>query len=245
MSLKIDTTRAFDLAGYKGSFSPSLKQVLKWGVKDARITDIRQLAYILATADIESDYSLTRWEADYVCGEWGAPYNNAPCQRALDYYASTNGKLNYYNLGVDPQGLPYFGRGLIQLTGKGNYKKYGNTIGVDLVSTPDKALDPRNSYDIAVEYMIDRGTFRKVLAGDLYGARRTIGSGGKTNEVTASYNNWVRILQDSPRTSLFPSLSGSPRTPQQIKKTAIATSVALVVVLVGVAIFVSKYKRNK
>lgn len=245
MSLRIDTSKAFDLAGYKGSFAPSLKQVLKWGVKDSRITDIRQLAYILATADIESDYSLTRWEADFVCEGWGIPYDKVPCQSALNYYASTNGKLNYYTLGVDPNGLPYFGRGLIQLTGIGNYRKYGKIIGVDLVKYPDQAMKERNSYDIAVEYMKDRGTFQKVLAGDLYGARKTIGSGGKASKVTASYNNWVKILQQSPKSSFFPSFSSSNKPPQEASKTAIATSVAFVVVLIGVAIFVSKYKRNK
>ena len=62
----------------------------------------------------------------------------------MNYYRSTkDGKINYYTLGTDKNGLPYFGRGLIQLTGKSNYKKYGDLIGVDLVNDGNKALEQK------------------------------------------------------------------------------------------------------
>jgi putative chitinase len=49
-------------------------------------------------------------------------------------------------------GVRYKGRGLIQLTGRANYAKYGQRIGLDLVADPDKAADPATSLILACEY---------------------------------------------------------------------------------------------
>jgi len=51
------------------------------------------------------------------------------------------------------EGFLYRGRGLIQLTGKDNYAKYGRIIGEDLVNNPDLANDPQIAKKIAVAYM--------------------------------------------------------------------------------------------
>ena len=56
------------------------------------------------------------------------------------------------------EGYKYRGRGFFQLTGKANYERYGNMIGVDLVSNPDLANDPQIAAQIAVEYIKDRYT---------------------------------------------------------------------------------------
>jgi peptidoglycan L-alanyl-D-glutamate endopeptidase CwlK len=39
-------------------------------------------------------------------------------------------------------GERYMGRGFIQLTGRANYKKYGELMGVDLVANPERANEP-------------------------------------------------------------------------------------------------------
>lgn len=54
-------------------------------------------------------------------------------------------------------GVKYAGRGLIQITGKYNYKKYGGLIGVDLVADPDAALRPEVAAKIFAEYFRDHG----------------------------------------------------------------------------------------
>jgi putative chitinase len=41
------------------------------------------------------------------------------------------------------EGWKYRGRGIKQLTGKENYDRCGSGLGVDLVSDPDKLLDPK------------------------------------------------------------------------------------------------------
>jgi hypothetical protein len=193
---KFDVDTALELSGYNGKFKDSLKRILDYLSKDSKVTDLRVAAYILATAKVESEYSLQRWEADYLCGDVGVPYQNQPCQRALDYYASTSGKQNYYNLGVDSKGLPYFGRGAIQLTGKSNYDKYGRMIGVNLLKNADKALDPKNSYDILVAYINER-TAKYVLAGDWYMARRSVNgcSSCDLSKVQPAYDMWVGVLE--------------------------------------------------
>jgi hypothetical protein len=177
------------------------------GAVNENITiDVKEAAYLLGTAAAESDYSLQRWEADYVCGPAGVPYSSkGPCQGALNYYRSTKGgKQNYYNLGLDKRGLPYFGRGLIQLTGKDNYKKYGEILGIDLLGNPDLALNQRYSYDIAVEYMsrikkpYKLTTFGYAREGNLEKARRTI-NGGTINidEINKKYNLWLSIFKEA------------------------------------------------
>lgn len=49
-------------------------------------------------------------------------------------------------------GKRYKGRGPIQLTGRNNYKIYGDLLGVDLVNNPDLAKTPEVGFRIAATY---------------------------------------------------------------------------------------------
>ena len=184
---------------YKPSnqFKESLKTVLYYIKNDKSIDQVKKAAYLLGTAFAESGYSLFRWEADYACNSTGIKYGSGgPCSSALNYYKSTKGgKSNYYNLGTDSKGFPYFGRGLIQLTGKGNYKSYGLLLNLDLLGDGDLAMVPQNSYKIAVEYMKACNTFKKVINGDLTAARRSVNGGTKgINEVNGAYKAWLNAF---------------------------------------------------
>ncbi len=216
-------------------FSGSLRLVLENIQFDERINDVKEAAYLLGTASEESFYSLQRWESDFLCVKKGLPYGpNGPCQKALNYYRSTeNGKLNYYNLGIDKKGLPYFGRGLIQLTGKGNYEFFGNIIGVDLVNNGDLALEEKNSYNIAVEYMsrILRGkknsTFGYVKEGNLTNARKTVNGGVKgLDKINKYYGIWLEILNKTKTPDILVKTQGiivSGNTNEPIKGATIKT----------------------
>ena len=54
------------------------------------------------------------------------------------------------------EGFKYRGRGLIQLTGKDNYAKFGKLLGLDLVNNPDLANDPDIAQRIAVAYFKEK-----------------------------------------------------------------------------------------
>lgn len=60
---------------------------------------------------------------------------------------------------------PYYGRGLVQLTWKENYRKASDLVGRDLVADPDLALDPKISMTILFDGM-DRGWFTGKGTGD-------------------------------------------------------------------------------
>ena len=55
------------------------------------------------------------------------------------------------------EGYKYHGRGLIQLTGKNNYKQYGELLGIDLVNNPELANDPVIAQKIATSYYLNKG----------------------------------------------------------------------------------------
>jgi len=201
MPVKFNTNAVMQLYQRDGgttAFPDSLRKTLNFLQNDDNIGNIKELSYFLATAKAESDYSLTRWEADYLCGEKGEPYQYAPCQKALNYYRSREGgKQNYYSKGVDNKGIPYFGRGLIQLTWNYNYQKYGRLAGLgdSLVTDGDKALLPRNSYKVASAYMNAR-TFKYVNRGDLTKARKSVNGGTKGVErVNRAYRRWMWVFQ--------------------------------------------------
>lgn len=109
MGFKVDKNNAISLYKSKGGkikFENDLRKIFGYVENDNRINDVRELAYLLATAEVESSYSLSRWEADYVCKDkngqrlTGISYignlpNDMPCESALNYYGSNDGKSDY------------------------------------------------------------------------------------------------------------------------------------------------------
>ena len=242
MAVRFNINAVMDLyeeSGGKTDFPNSLRDVLRYVQNDKHITSLNQVAYLLATAKIESDYSLERCEADYLCGKAGEPYRGKPCDKALNYYRSTAGKKDYYTLGTDKNGMPYFGRGLIQLTGKSNYEKYGKLIGVNLVDDGDKAMIPKNSYDIASEYL-NANTWKYVDKGEWFMARKSVNSGvTKYSEVKSALGFWYGILKN-PKAE-FKTNALSLRKRRIIGVSIIALSLAVV----GISVyFVLKNKKK-
>lgn len=75
-----------------------------------------------------------------------------------EFFSIVYGEYNPSRIGnrnVQDGGL-YYGRGFIQLTGYGNYKKYGDLIGKDLVNNPNLASNPTIAAQIVVAYIKDR-----------------------------------------------------------------------------------------
>jgi hypothetical protein len=76
---------------------------------------------------------------------------------------------------------PYYGRGFIQLTWNGptifNYQVFGDKLGVDLVSDPDRALEPEISARVLALFFKDRGVADAALAEDWPAVRRRVQGG--------------------------------------------------------------------
>jgi predicted chitinase len=252
MGVKFNARKAFELfrkSGGKTNFPDSLKRVLNNVQDDPNFNDVKEVAWLLATAKVESDYSLTRWEADYLCGKWGNKNYQPPCQSALNYYRSTSGKKNYFDLGVDNKGLPYFGRGLIQLTGKRNYELYSNKTGKNLVADANKALEPDTSYQIASDYFSTKKSGypytanQYAMAGNFPMARKIVkGSSSGWEKVKGYYDTWVDILRKSDLGKKR-KIKGIPKTKKEKTRTALTwASIALILAGVGVGIYLYKKK---
>lgn len=92
-------------------------------------------------------------------------------------------------------GWRYRGRGLIQLTGKDNYRMFGNAIGADIVSDPDWVLTPEGATISAAWFWNSRKLNRFVDSGDLRELTRRINGGyhGHADRVRR-YNHIRKVL---------------------------------------------------
>jgi putative chitinase len=93
-------------------------------------------------------------------------------------------------------GYKYRGRGMLQLTGKDNYKHFGATLGLDLLNHPELAADPEDSLLIALEFFRQGNVNKAVDRGDYKEARR-ITNGGDIGlvHVQALREKLLRILK--------------------------------------------------
>jgi putative chitinase len=75
------------------------------------------------------------------------------------------------------EGALYHGRGLIQLTGKENYANCGSGIGVDLLGSPDRLLDPEYAALSAGWFWNKKGLNALADAGDFETMTKRINGG--------------------------------------------------------------------
>ena len=78
--------------------------------------------------------------------------------RTTEEYASGRAYEGRRDLGNlrKGDGTRYKGRGVIQLTGRANYQRYGDILGIDLVNNPELAASPKISVLTALEYWKQR-----------------------------------------------------------------------------------------
>lgn len=110
------------------------------------LTDMRWLAYMLATAYHETAHTMQP------IAEYG------------------RGKGHKYGLPVN--GKTYYGRGYVQLTWDYNYKKMGDLLDIDLVNNPEMAMEPKVAAAIMFEGMI-RGSFTGKKLADYFSQSAT------------------------------------------------------------------------
>ncbi|MEC4865712.1 MAG: glycoside hydrolase family 19 protein, partial [Jaaginema sp. PMC 1078.18] len=84
-------------------------------------------------------------------------------------------------------GVRYHGRGYVQLTGRANYRSYGQKLGVDLEGNPELALDPGVSAQVLACYFKDRGVHQAAKAGDWRRVRKLVNGGYHGWDVFSKY----------------------------------------------------------
>lgn len=72
---------------------------------------------------------------------------------------------------------PFFGRGFIQLTWEGNYKHYGDLLGINLVAQPDLALEPNAASAILASFFKEHGIDIAANALDWVKVRKKVNGG--------------------------------------------------------------------
>ena len=143
------------------------------------ITDVRQMAYIFATA---------YWEA----------HNPRKPELRMTPMIEFGGESylrgkKYY---------PYFGRGLSQLTWDYNYKKEGKRLNLDLLNNPDLILDIPTAANSHIYCMANGSYTGKKLSDyindqkcDFAGARRIVNGTDKKDEIAAIAQKFLSCLQ--------------------------------------------------
>lgn len=74
-------------------------------------------------------------------------------------------------------GLRYHGRGIFQLTGRANYRRYGQILDIDLEAKPERAKEPEISLRIAFAYWNERAINAAADADDIERVTKLINGG--------------------------------------------------------------------
>jgi predicted chitinase len=108
-------------------------------------------------------------------------------------YASGAEYEGWTSLGnvVPGDGVRYKGRGIIQLTGRANYRAFTQSrpdLGVDFEKYPELVSDPKYAYEVAAWYWTNRGCNALADAGDFEGLTRRINGGLNGYSKRVSYH---------------------------------------------------------
>jgi len=183
--MKINRKKFFD--GFKDRIDPTLEQGQVNGLEfllgrfegDVIWSDVRHVAYALATIFHETAFSFQPVEEGYYLGSKAKAFQK---------------KLRYY---------PYFGRGYVQLTWKTNYAKAGKALDIDLVNQPEKALDKNVAFD-CLTLGLFRGWYGAQLTShinntktDYVNARRCVNVLDKAGLIAGYAKSFEKILRAS------------------------------------------------
>jgi predicted chitinase len=113
-------------------------------------------------------------------------------------------------------GFRYKGRGPIQVTGRANYKRYGDLLGIDLVGSPQLAATPEVGFRIAGLYWRTNGINAMADRQDIVAVTRAINGGTNgLDDRKKYYDRARRVLGVSSGTR---SIGGAPSTTRDVEE---------------------------
>ncbi len=172
-----------------------LENLLNYAELDTEMTDLRWVAYLLATTKHE-------------CADTFQPITERGAKTYFAKYEPGTALGKQLGNTVPGDGYLFRGRGYVQITGRANYQNLGTRLGLsgddDLVLHPDNALHPTIAYRI-MSYGMRRGTFTgKKLAdyinakgADYKQARRIINGLDKADLIQGYATNFEAVLTSS------------------------------------------------
>lgn len=184
--MRIDHTKFFD--GYRDAFG-RLSQSKVTGIEltgrhmevDAKITNVRWAAYMLATVKHE-------------CADTWRPITERGRKSYFDKYEPSTRIGKRLGNTQPGDGWRYRGRGYVQITGRANYKRLSAALGLpddqNLIDYPENALIPAVAYEI-MSYGMRRGAFTGKKLGDYLSSQKR------------DYKNARRIINGTDRWQLI------------------------------------------
>lgn len=130
------------------------------------------------------------WPTRFRNAAQAAPFVRNPQKLANEVYGDRLGNRR----GTD-DGWNYRGRGLIQVTGRENYARYGAATGLDLLNYPHLAADPHHMLTIAAAFWHDRPCNAAADRDDIEAVTRLINGGLNGLEDRKSWlSRWKQAL---------------------------------------------------
>lgn len=129
----------------KASQNGGLTTILDYWDAKLAAKDDRWLAYALGTVHHETGRTMQP------VMEYGT---KAYKRQLYDVTGANPARARLNGNTEEGDGIKYCGRGYVQLTWKNNYRKAGQALGLDLVTSPSQAMDPSVAVQILFKGMI-------------------------------------------------------------------------------------------
>lgn len=113
-------------------------------------------------------------------------------------------------------GWNFVGRGLPQLTGRANYQRCGEKLGIDLVNNPDLACNPAKALEIGCADFVLCGCLPYALRGDTVEVTRLLNGGTVGLSQREQWlSRWTAALADQPEMMFAGPPAPAPRPEPQ------------------------------
>ena len=138
------------------------------GLKEKELVDKPMVLVALATIRAET-------ESFEPISEGKSKFNTSPGGQPFDLY---DNRKDLGNRGPG-DGAKFCGRGYIQLTGRANYQKYGQSLSKDLINNPGLANEPTTAGQLLATFLKDKERQIKeaLIDHDLRRARKLVNGG--------------------------------------------------------------------